>query len=83
MEESFEKKCLKIKIEEEKIKKEEIESKAKAFCYKTKTSTEAFIELLENLNYEDRLTKIKSLNKRDLEKVEKIDDKVVRLTKVE
>ena len=66
MKETFEEKCKRIKTTEEKQRKEETQKRAEAVCHERKTSTESFIELLGNMSYEDRLDKIKSLNKATL-----------------
>jgi len=69
MEESSEEKWKKIKIKEENLRKEETEKLAKAFCSDKKKSINSFIKILEKLNYEDRLNKIKSMSKSELKKV--------------
>ncbi len=69
MEESLEEKLKRIKIKEERMRTEEIERRSKAFCSDKKKSIDSFIEMLEELSYEDRLNKIKFISKSDLKKV--------------
>ena len=69
VDELFEEKYKRIKDVEEKFRKEETEKISNIFCSDKKKAIDSFINMLEELNHEDRLNKIKSMNKGELKKV--------------
>lgn len=60
----------KIQCKKEKERQEETLKRSKAFCQPDrKSSIESFIESIETISKEDRLNKLKSLNKHELKMI--------------
>lgn len=70
MEDSVEKRWNEIRRKEKIQEEEETKKRANAFCQpERKTSTESFIESIEQMDSNERLTKLESLSKSDLKRI--------------